>query len=82
MLIGLHNKSLMTQEALVILKKCMMLGAYCIPFMISSFNGLLTLTYMWEVAMAILLNMEVVVCNPQTTHSNAIQFHKIKYFIH
>lgn len=73
MLIGLHNKSLMTQETLVILKKCMMLGA--IPSMISSFNGLLTLTYMWEVAMAILLDMEVVVCNPQTTHSIAIQFH-------
>ncbi len=46
-----------------------------IPSMISSFNGLLTLTYMWEVAMAILLDMEVVVCNPQTTHSIAIQFH-------
>ncbi len=44
MLIGLHNKSFMTQKTLVIFKKCMMLGACCIPSMISSFRQL-TLTY-------------------------------------
>jgi hypothetical protein len=60
MLIDLRNKSFMIQEELAIIKKCMMLCAYCIPFMISSFQQF-TLTYVGGCS-RIFLDMEVVVC--------------------